>query len=262
MSHNINPSIRTNKLPPECLVAHRGHQSTFPENSTLAILDAIAAGAQKIEFDVQITQDGGVALYHDEDMQRLSGVDKKITALKKQDLVAYTSSEPKRLGARFSNNAIEYLDDLLPIMEKYGDVQFFLELKEESLRAFGADTCFESLSNILQPIPSNSLPSNALPNNLVFISFDLPAVKQAKSEGFQQTALVFRDWDKRNSLLDESEADFGFINYTRIPLKDRIEADKPILVYEVKHPLIAKQLLDRGAAAVETFFIRSLLNNL
>jgi len=244
--------MNSNKLLPERLVAHRGHQSAFPENSTLAILDAIAAGAKKIEFDIQFTQDGAVALYHDEDMQRLSGVGKKITALKKQELIAYSSSEPKRLGARFCNNPIEYLDDLLPIIEKHHHIQFFLELKEESLRAFGEDACFVYLNKALQSIP----------DNLILISFDLPAVKRAKSEGFQQTALVFRDWERRNSLLAESKADFGFINYTRIPLKDSIEADKPILVYEVKHSLIAEQLLDRGAAAVETFFIRSLLNNL
>ncbi|MGH1441103.1 MAG: glycerophosphodiester phosphodiesterase family protein [Cellvibrionaceae bacterium] len=244
--------MNPNKLPSECLVAHRGHQSAFPENSILAVLDAIAAGAKKIEFDIQFTQDGGAALYHDEDMQRISGVDKKITTLTRQELTAYSSSEPKRLAARFCSNPIEYLDDLLPIIEKHHHIQFFLELKEESLRVFGDDACFGYLSKVLQPMP----------DNLVFISFDLPAVKRAKSEGFRQTALVFRDWDRRNSLLAESKADFGFINYTRIPLKEDIEADKPILVYEVKHQLIAKQLLDRGAAAVETFFIRSLLNNL
>jgi hypothetical protein len=128
---------------------------------------------------------------------------------------------------------------------------FFFEIKEESLNIFGEDACFTNLKKTLALIP----------DNLIFVCFDMSAVKRAKQEGFKQTALVFRDWVNRNSLLDDSNADFGFINYTRIPLNEMIKAEKPILVYEVKHQLIAKQLLDRGAAAVETFCIRSLLNN-
>lgn len=240
------------KLSPEYLVAHRGHQNGFPENSSLAILDAIATGAQKIEFDIQFTADGAVVLYHDDDMQRLSGVDKKITDLTSLEISNYSASEPKRLGSRFSNNPIEFLDDILPIINKHGHIAFFLEIKEESLELFGEDACFANLQKVLKVIP----------DNLICISFDISAVRRAKKEGFKQTALVFRDWDNRNALLAEANADFGFINYTRIPLKEKIEAKKPILVYEVKHQLIAKQLLDRGAAAVETFCIRSLLNNL
>lgn len=240
------------KLAPELLIAHRGHQKNFPENSSLAMLDAIAAGARNIEFDIQLTKDGAIVLYHDEDMRRISGVDNKISRLNKAELSDYCASEPKRLGSRFSSNPIEFLDDILPLIKKHTHIKFFLEMKQESLIAFGEDSCFTALGHILREVPKN----------LIFISFDLPAVKRAKREGFTQTALVFRDWSERNALLAESLADYGFINYTRIPLKERIEADKPILVYEVKHQIIAKQLLDRGAAAVETFCIRSLLNNL
>ena len=87
------------------------------------------------------------------------------------------------------------------------------------------------------------------------------SVKQAKQKGFTKTALVFRDWQKRENLLNEANADMGFINYTRIPLKDEIKASKPIIVYEVSHVNIAHQLIERGAAGVETFRIRSMLNN-
>jgi len=244
--------MKLTKLSPEHLVAHRGHQNCFPENSVLAILDAIAVGAQKIEFDIQFTADGAIALYHDDDMQRISGVEKNITKLTKDELSHYAASEPKRLGSRFANNPIEFLEDILSIITKHQQVEFFLEIKEESLNVFGEDACF---SNVKKALP-------LIPDNLICISFDISVVKRAKQEGFKKTALVFRNWDNRNSLLADANADFGIINYTRIPLQEMIKAEKPILVYEVKHQLIAKQLLDRGAAAVETFCIRSLLNNL
>ncbi len=240
------------KIPPEQLVAHRGHQDQFPENSILAILDAIAAGAKNIEFDIQYTKDGHVALYHDANMQRISDVEYTITELTKDELKQYSAKEPKRLGRRFTHNPIEYLDQLIPIIVKHHDITFFIEIKEESLHHFGSDFCFNHLKLVL---------GNTVPNNLILISFDLEAVKRAKEEGFAKTALVFRDWAKRDELLAEANADYGFTNYTRIPPRLPITASRPIMVYEVRYPLIAIQLLERGAAAVETFCIRALLSN-
>ncbi len=240
------------KIAPEQLVAHRGHQDQFPENSILAILDAIAAGAKNIEFDIQYTKDGHIALYHDETMQRISDVEHKITELTKDELKQYSAKEPKRLARRFVHNPIEYLDQLLPIIKKHDDITFFIEMKEESINHFGDDFCFSNLKLLLV---------DEIPENLILISFDLNAVRRAKEEGFTKTALVFRDWQKRDELLKESSADYGFINYTRIPPRQPITASKPIMVYEVRYPLIANQLLERGAAAVETFCIRALLSN-
>jgi glycerophosphoryl diester phosphodiesterase len=239
-------------LLPKQLVAHRGHRDRFPENSLLAIKDAIAAGAVNIEFDIQFTRDGVPILYHDDTMQRISGVDHAITQLSSIDLSDHAAFEPERLGQRFRHNPIESLMDLLPVVESHGAIDFFMELKEESLAAHGEDFCFQHLKNRL-PI---------IPNNLVLISFSEAAVKRAKAEGFSKTALVFRNWSARNQLLRETQADSGFINYQRIPETDAIIADKPIMVYEVDDSITAKQLLTRGAVAVETFCIRALLNNL
>lgn len=234
------------------LVAHRGHQHAFPENSLLSILDAIAAGARAIEFDVQLSQDGIPFLFHDETLSRVCGEAGEITALTAEQLSHCMVSEPKRLGKRFNQNPINTLGDLVPLIYQHKHIQFFLELKEESLECFGADNCFMALKRLF-PI---------FPENVIFISFDLPAVRQAKEEGFLQTALVFRDWENRNTLLHTAQADYGFINYTRIPVKASIEADQPIIVYEVKHGITAKQLLERGASRVETFHIRTLLQNI
>jgi glycerophosphoryl diester phosphodiesterase len=117
--------MKSIKLSPEHLVAHRGHQKSFPENGSLAILDAIASGAKKIEFDVQFTADGAVALYHDDNMQRISGLEKNITDLTRLELGNYSASEPERLETRFANNPIEFLEDILPIISKHQHIVFF-----------------------------------------------------------------------------------------------------------------------------------------
>lgn len=190
------------------LVAHRGHQSAFPENSLLAIMDAIRLGAKYIEFDIQLIKDAVAVLYHDVDMQRLSGRSQSILSLNSTELPDYCVSEPGRLGDQFSDNPINLLSELVFVVTDHPEIHFYMEVKEESLEALGIDQCIASLKQCWGSIPAN----------LSFISFDMAAVAAAKQQGFSQTALVIRDWSQRHQLLQESGADCLFINYERILL--------------------------------------------
>ena len=53
-----------NKLNTVC-IAHRGFSGRFPENTILAFREAIKIGADVIEFDVQLTSDNQLIIYHD-----------------------------------------------------------------------------------------------------------------------------------------------------------------------------------------------------
>lgn len=52
--------------------AHRGFSSQYPENTLLAFKKAMEAGADGIEFDVQLTKDGQLVIIHDETIDRTS----------------------------------------------------------------------------------------------------------------------------------------------------------------------------------------------
>lgn len=54
--------------------AHRGDSSRFRENTLAAIQSAIDTGAQIIEIDVRLSQDGHVVVLHDPTLERLWGV--------------------------------------------------------------------------------------------------------------------------------------------------------------------------------------------
>jgi myo-inositol-1(or 4)-monophosphatase/deoxyribonuclease-2 len=54
--------------------AHRGDSSKFRENTLAAIQSAIDTGAQIIEIDVRLSQDGHVLVLHDPTLERLWGV--------------------------------------------------------------------------------------------------------------------------------------------------------------------------------------------
>lgn len=69
------------------ILAHRGLvSSSVPENSLKAFSDALAVGADVIETDVQCSKDGVAVIFHDDDLQRICGVDSKIREMSWIDL--------------------------------------------------------------------------------------------------------------------------------------------------------------------------------
>jgi glycerophosphoryl diester phosphodiesterase len=55
-------------------IAHRGASGHYPENTRLAFTKAIQAGADMIEIDCQLSRDGHVVVFHDEQLRRTAGV--------------------------------------------------------------------------------------------------------------------------------------------------------------------------------------------
>ncbi len=55
------------------VIAHRGASMTAPENTMAAIKNAVDAGADWVEIDVQETADGKVVVFHDSDFKRVGG---------------------------------------------------------------------------------------------------------------------------------------------------------------------------------------------
>ena len=52
------------------IIAHRGASAVAPESTRAAILAAARAGASMVELDVQMTRDGRLVVFHDEDVHR------------------------------------------------------------------------------------------------------------------------------------------------------------------------------------------------
>lgn len=76
-------------------IAHRGLHSLeagIPENSLASFSEAIALGFA-IEIDIQLIQDDVIIVFHDENTQRLTGVDKNSYALKPEELAHLTLLE-------------------------------------------------------------------------------------------------------------------------------------------------------------------------
>jgi len=79
--------------------AHRGLAvaNGIDENTVAAFAAALELGATHIETDVQVTQDGVPVLFHDSDLLRVAGLDRKIHEVTAAELGKLTLSEGGRV---------------------------------------------------------------------------------------------------------------------------------------------------------------------
>jgi glycerophosphoryl diester phosphodiesterase len=71
--YGVQVVLRTPALGAFQVIAHRGGPRYAPENTLAAFKNAIAQGADWLEFDVQMTKDGTLVVIHDETVDRTTG---------------------------------------------------------------------------------------------------------------------------------------------------------------------------------------------
>ena len=115
------------------VIAHRGNRAHAPENTIEAFRQAVAAGADAIEFDVRVTRDGEVVVIHDPTLDRTTDsaglVDMQtIERLKELDAGARFSTDGG-WGRPYAGRGIRIptLDDLLDAMPS--DLPLLMEVK-------------------------------------------------------------------------------------------------------------------------------------
>ena len=63
-------------------MCHRGIKEYYPENTTGSILDTNNnIKYDGVEFDIRLTKDNQWILYHDDDLLRLNGINKKVNEI-------------------------------------------------------------------------------------------------------------------------------------------------------------------------------------
>jgi glycerophosphoryl diester phosphodiesterase len=116
-------------------IAHRGASGAFPENTRLAFHKAIAAGADMIEIDCQLSQDGHVVIFHDEKLRRTAAArgavrERTLAQLKQLDI-------GKWRGKAFKGERILTLEEALETVA--GDADLCLEFKSFGAAAPGLE---------------------------------------------------------------------------------------------------------------------------
>jgi glycerophosphoryl diester phosphodiesterase len=80
------------------VIGHRGNRAHAPENTLEALLEAVALGADALEFDLRVSSDGQLVVFHDPTLERTTDGRGKVAQ--------HSVAELKRLdaGARFTRD--------------------------------------------------------------------------------------------------------------------------------------------------------------
>ncbi|WP_230086154.1 glycerophosphodiester phosphodiesterase [Halomonas sp. 328] len=119
------------------VIAHRGASGHAPEQTWPALEQALAVEADYLELDVQVTADGELVAFHDDDLARTTGVEGAVGDFTLAELQAldaggwFNDAFPERADAAYAGARILSLDE---IFARYGDsVRYYLETKSPHL---------------------------------------------------------------------------------------------------------------------------------
>ncbi|MGC8585145.1 MAG: glycerophosphodiester phosphodiesterase [Thermoplasmata archaeon] len=134
------------------LIGHRGLTLKHTENTLESFMDAFEHGADGVEMDVQLTMDNVPVIFHDFDLKRMFGIDKKISEMNLIDL--------RKLRLKKG----EFIPTLFEVLERLRGKKLFIELK----------TVYDDFTRINVKMPEivSDVIDNFDKRNIIIISFD------------------------------------------------------------------------------------------
>lgn len=224
--------------------AHRGASEYAPENTMLSFKLGLTMGANGIETDVQKSKDGILVLFHDDTLNRVTGVDGKVSD--------YTYEELKTFWVN-KNGLIDKIVTLKDFLLTFGakNLTFAIELKAKGV---AEDTV--KLINEL-----------GLKNKVVLTSFDydeLLAVKKVAPD----FRVGYLTWQIDDDLIKKMLND-GF--YEICPRDDFVTPQNVdawhklglnVRAWNVKNEDIMKRVYDAGADGMTVNFPDKLVDYL
>jgi glycerophosphoryl diester phosphodiesterase len=228
-------------IPP--VIAHRGASAYAPENTLAAFEKARELGAKWIEFDVQLTTDNQVVVFHDEELSRTTNgrgkvIDHPLAYLKSLDTGSW-------FDPSFRNEKILTLVEVVAWLQEKNlsaNIEIKAPLGLENRWVEAVIACLEK-DSIITSIP------------LIISSFNLFALQAVRR--FNPSipiSLLLDEWSDDWKPFCE-ELNCISVNLSDgLVTKDRLAAiadtQRSVMVYTVNDIKRAKALFDWGVAAV------------
>ncbi len=234
------------------LIAHRGYQQLYPENTLLSLKKAIEAGAQHIEMDVQFSQDGEAVLFHDRNLGRVCNRRGVVGDYSLEELSNFSAHEPKRFADKFHLERITTLDNFISLMQQHPEVHCFVEIKRVSLEQHSAQNVVSYLIEKL----------SKLSNTVTLISFSLEVIQLAKQMQWQNIGLIISEWQQVFSpTLESLSPSFIFANVDLLPRSGDLDIPHgKLAIYEIGNSSLALRLHKRHVNYIETFSIGDMIS--
>ena len=135
------------------LYAHRGlydNKTDAPENSMKAFAKAVEAG-YGIELDIQFTKDEEIVVFHDGNLKRVCGVDKKVCEFTYEELQQFKLCNSEETIPKFSE-VLALIDGQVPLIVEYKSEDTsttLFEMGDAMLRQYKGLYCVESFNPLL-----------------------------------------------------------------------------------------------------------------
>ena len=227
------------------LMAHRGYATRYPENTREAISAAVSAGAELVEFDVQLTADEVPILLHDVDFMRTGNDPRNVLTTDLAAVESISVAEATKFGDTFAGVTAPTLADVVEDLATWPHVTAFVELKRHSLEHFGVATVLDAVTAVLQPVI----------DQCVLISFNADCLYAWRERMATPIGWALRQYDAEHLKVARDLApEYLFCNQTRLPHPNEAlwVGAWDWVVYEIVDPEVARALLDRGVAIIET----------
>lgn len=231
------------------IVAHRGFSERAPENTVASFKLAWDNQTDACELDLYLTKDGRIAVMHDKDTKRTTGVPKLIAET--------TLAELKKLDAgtwkdtKFAGEQIPTLSEALVTMPE-GNRRFFLEVK-----------CGPEIVPVLNRELEPWKPRAA---QLCIIAFERKVAQEAKKampwlKVYRLSSEVTKDKKPVDltQLIADTKADGldgldlgAKWQWSEAMVKQIRDADLEVYVWTVNKPAEAKRFADLGVDGITT----------
>ncbi|HEY8560305.1 MAG TPA: glycerophosphodiester phosphodiesterase family protein [Pyrinomonadaceae bacterium] len=240
------------------IIAHRGASALAPENTFAAFRRAIADGAEGVEFDVRLSKDGEVMVYHDATLGRLANRKIPVASLTAEELEKtdvgswFTRRRPGSAGEDFSGEKIPTLAALMDFLRDFSGL-IYIELK-----------CRPAETERLSKAVGELIFDSPLLPQIIVKSFALESIPQIRRVCPQvRTAALFAPkimtiLRKEKRLIEVAE-EFGaemisvhFSLATRNLMDKAEKRNLPVTIWTANNPRWISRALDLGLFAVIT----------
>lgn len=144
-------------LPGPIAFAHRGGTDVAPENTTAAFEHAWSLGYRYLETDVHLTRDGELVAFHDPDLTRTCGIDRRIGDMSSREITAARVRDADGDG-----HVIPFMTELF---ERFPEARFNIDAK--------SDAAVEPLAELVR--------SRGLIDRVCLASFSLRRLRRLRS---------------------------------------------------------------------------------
>ncbi len=240
------------------IIAHRGASALAPENTLAAFKRAIDDGAEGIEFDVRLSKDGAVVVFHDATLGRLTDRKNLVSSLTAAELQKidvgswFNRTKPTHSNDLFSNATIPTLERVLEFLKDFqGLIYIELKCRESEVEKLAKAVCeLIADSQLLPNIIVKSFQLETIPH----IRRNCPKVKTAAL--FAPKIMTLLRKEKRLvNIAHELGADMISVHFslaTRKLMKKAAKKNLPVTIWTADNPLWIKRAFDLGLFAVIT----------